>query len=283
MDEKTLGDLRSSLAFSELLRAGATSGAKLFGSVELRHGIAEITPEVIGTATTEWTKQVLKGRAASELVAAVASQSLGVALKHMAGPLLTVWLHVTDKTQEKLDRLIAAPMISGLAMANRALALPCVKKADLELQRSMLQSSIKELERAGGLCDPTDRWSRYYIRAFQGLMSFKLKADVWGYSYLEQCVPLLDEQRVCLWKEMRDQKELAKRLLTPRNLELAANAGLRSVDAFCRALATEGMLHGITKGDMKRRIDILVAHDLAKQGIYKTATGYRYGPPTIAA
>jgi hypothetical protein len=89
-------------------------------------------------------------------------------------------------------------MISGLAMANQALALHCAKKADRELQRSMLDSSIKELERAYGLCEARDRWSKYYIRMFQGIVSFKLKADVWGYSYLERCVPMLDEQRSSL-------------------------------------------------------------------------------------
>lgn len=168
-------------------------------------------------------------------------------------------------------------------MANRALALRCVKKEDRELQRWMLGSSIKELERAYGLLKPGDRWSQYYIRAFQGLMSFKLKADVWGYSYFEQCVPLLDQQRVRLWKEMKHQKELASRLLTPESLELAANAGLRSVEAFRRALAIEGILHVITKGNIKRRIEILVAYDLAKKGIYKTETGYRFGQATVAA
>lgn len=283
MDEKTLRDLRSSLAFSEFLRAGTASGGKLFGNADLRHSIAEITPELIGSAATAWAKQVLKSKAGSELVAAVASESFGVALKYMAGPLLTVWLHVTDKTQAKLDRLIAAPMISGLAMANRALALCCLKKADRELQSSMLDSTIKELERAYALCDSTDMGTKYYIRVFQGLLSFKLKADAFGHSYLEDCVPLLDEQRVPLWNAMKDRKELAKRLLVNKNPELAAHALLQSTEAFRRALAIEGILHGITKGDIKRRIEILVAHDLAKKGIYKTATGYRFGSATVAA
>jgi len=56
-----------------------------------------------------------------------------------------------------------------------------------------------------------------------------------------------------------------------------------SVEAFRRALALEAILHTITKGDTKRRIEILVAHELAKKGIYKTATGYSSGPIATAA
>jgi len=213
MDPKSLNDLSSNLAFCELLRAGTSSPRKLFGSAEFRHCISALTPDVIATATTEWVKEALKGSAASHVLQAIASESLGLMLKHMAGPMLAVVLHVTDKTAEKLDRLIATPMISGLAMANRALALPCAGKANRELQQFTLRTSITELERAHSLCEPTDRWDRYYVRLFQGLVSFKLKADAFGYSYLEQCVPLLDEQRVRFWKEMKAKKEFAKRLL----------------------------------------------------------------------
>ena len=278
-----MNDLRSNLAFCELLKAGASSPHKVFGSAAFRHSVAAVTPEVIATATTEWVKEALKAKAASHLVLAIASESLGLMLKHMAGPLLAVMLHVTDKTAEKLDRLIAAPMISGLAMAKRALALPCAGKANRELQQFTLRASITELERAHSLCEPTDRWSRYYVRLFQGLVSFKLKADAFGYSYLEQCVPLLDEQRVRLWGEMREKKEFAKRLLGGKDPRLAPYVLMDSIEAFRRALAIEAILHTITKGDTNRRIEILVAHELAKKGLYKTATVYTFDSMVAAA
>jgi hypothetical protein len=82
---------------------------------------------------------------------------------------------------------------------------------------------------------------------------------------------------------MKDKKEFTKRLLESENPQLAPYVGLQCVEAFRRALAIEGILHDITKGDIKRRIDILVAHDLAMKGIYKTGTGYSFGPAATAA
>jgi hypothetical protein len=191
MTEANPADQKTELAttLEELLEFGTGTGKHHHKDVsrflkEVKDFVSESSEEIASAYLKEALKQSL-----SELAVEVGSKVAGLAVKHFAVILLTIFFEQTDRNLKSSQKwLFLSALNSGTSSALQALNAVCTSDEDLDLREHLLKTSITQLNEAYEMSKKDPR-ILLYVRLLQGLASEALGAHGFTKHYLADCVP----------------------------------------------------------------------------------------------
>jgi hypothetical protein len=170
---------------------------------EVKDFVSESSEEIASAYLKEALKQSL-----SELAVDVGSKVAGLAVKHFAVILLTIFFEQSDRNLKTSQKwLFLSALNSGTASALQALNAVCTNQEDVMLRDHLLKTSITQLNEAYEM-SKKDHRILLYVRLLQGLASEALGAYGFTKHFLADCVPQFRERYAHFkWKSEDCAKE----------------------------------------------------------------------------
>jgi hypothetical protein len=133
--------------------------------------VEEVFQSTLASLAKEIAKEeakALAGSAAAEVVSSAAE----AAVTGFIGPLLKLLLRIGDETRKNINKLVQAPLLTGLREAQQALAFVATTPEEKSIRTERLSRADFELARALSVVGTDDKGNRTrtYIGLVRGLI-----------------------------------------------------------------------------------------------------------------